>query len=217
MLAKLFLSFSVFFYLFSSVNVSLSQKMTDKEYADSVYNAMDYSNSVVRDLAVKLAKKAGGKYNIKQICYIWDYLKKNWSYVNDPSNSEYIAKASESAALLAGDCDDFAVLLAALLKDIGGTPRIILAWNSTGGHSFTEIYATDDYNTLKKLFQSIQNFYNWKNLFKGKKLTLHYEKNKQGYWINLDWNSSYVGDSPIFNFTKRIIISDDGSYITENK
>lgn len=217
MLAKLFLSFSVFFCLFFSVNISLSQKMTDKDYADSVYNSMDYSNSVVRDLAVKLAKKAGGIYNIKQICYIWDYLKKNWSYVSDPSNSEYIAKASESADLLAGDCDDFAVLLAALLKDIGGTPRIILAWNSTGGHAFTEIFATNDFKKLKKLFENIQNFYNWKNLHKGKKYTLYYEKTKQGYWINLDWNSKYVGDSPIFNYTKRIIISDDGTYTIENK
>jgi hypothetical protein len=214
---KIFLLIIPGMYLFLSFGTVISQ-MSDKEYADSVYNAMDYNNRTVRDLAVRLARKAGGPYNIKQICYIWDYIKTNWSYVNDPSHTEYIAHASESATLLAGDCDDFAVLIAALLKAIGGTPRVNLVSNSSEGHAFTEIYATNDYKVLLQLFDDIRDFYFWKTLFKGKKLTFNYEKDGLGrYWINLDWFSEYVGDSPFYKYTKRIVVNDDGTFFTINQ
>jgi len=40
-----------------------------------------------------------------------------------------------------GDCDDFAILMSALIESVGGTTRIILARNSsTGGHAYTEVY-----------------------------------------------------------------------------
>ena len=44
---------------------------------------------------------------------------------------------------LRGDCDDYAVLLAALIKDIGGSPRIVVTHN----HAYAEVYLCKEEDT----------------------------------------------------------------------
>ena len=45
--------------------------------------AVDISNPTTNDFAVRLASKFPGEYNIGQICQIYDYIVRNWKYVND--------------------------------------------------------------------------------------------------------------------------------------
>ena len=112
----------------------------------SVYagEAIDYKNPVVRDFAVEATNEnfknaqEGTKFKYRiliQCLAVFKKINENWNYVSDPKDEEYIAKASESVKLLAGDCDDHSILMAACIKSIGGiqdlcTPTVIYIPNS---------------------------------------------------------------------------------------
>jgi transglutaminase-like putative cysteine protease len=108
---------------------------TLKEEAKEVAEAIDYKNPVTRNYAVKLASEYPGEYNVGQICSVYEHIRYNWKYVSDPSGRDYYASASETIGNgLAGDCDDFAILMAAAIEAIGGSSRIIAASGPKGNH-----------------------------------------------------------------------------------
>jgi hypothetical protein len=113
---------------------------TDRE----IVSAIDYKNPVVRDFAVTatnenfVRQQEGTKMRYRTLIQCFAVFKKineNWNYVSDPQDEEYIAKASESVKLLAGDCDDHSILMAAAIKAIGGIPRLVY----TNGHIYPEL------------------------------------------------------------------------------
>lgn len=97
-----------------------------------IIDAVDYTNPKVRNFALSATTKhfKNVKYAEKdrlmiQCFAVFKEIKERWNYVNDPKGSEYIAYASESLQHFSGDCDDHAVLMAACIKAIGGSPRLI--------------------------------------------------------------------------------------------
>lgn len=163
---------------------------TDEE----IIKAIDYKNPIVRDFAVTAAneffedeQRTKMKYHILVQCLaVFKKINENWNYVNDPQDEEYIAKASESVKLLAGDCDDHSILMAAGIKAIGGTPRLVY----TKGHIYPEILIGNkkDLDYMSSLIR--------KKLFPQKSMgkTLHYHKDEKGnIWLNLDYTAGYPG------------------------
>ena len=107
-------------------NGNLNLKMLDE--------ACDYLCPYTKQFANSLAGKSPGPFNAGQICEIFDYCFKNWKYVNDPTGAEYVASASESIeGNLAGDCDDFAILIASCIMAIGGDACINTGGGAQGG------------------------------------------------------------------------------------
>jgi Ca2+/Na+ antiporter len=155
--------------------------------------AMDYNNPAVRDFAVAATSeffKGEQQKNFdlrKQIqCFaVFKKINSNWNYVDDPQNSEYFAKASESAKLLAGDCDDHAVLMAACIKAIGGKARLVY----TTAHIYPELFIGNK-NALERI-----NYLVKEQLFiaESKGHDLHYHEDKDGIWLNLDYTQHYPG------------------------
>jgi len=164
---------------------------TDQE----IINAIDYKNRLVRDFAISAANEFFGeeqqttkmKYHILVQCLaVFKKINDNWNYVSDPEDEEYIAMASESVKLLAGDCDDHSILMAAAIKAIGGRPRLVY----TKGHIYPEILIGNK-KDLEHISSLIHN-----KLFpvesQGK--TIHFHKDEQGdIWLNLDYTASYPG------------------------
>ena len=164
---------------------------TDRE----IVNAIDYKNPVVRDFAVGatnenfIRQQEGTKMRYRTLIQCFAVFKKineNWNYVSDPEDEEYIAKASESVKLLAGDCDDHSILMAAAIKAIGGTPRLVY----TNGHIYPELLigSRKDLEHMGKLIHE--------KLFpeESSGRTIHYHKDEAGkIWINLDYTASYPG------------------------
>jgi hypothetical protein len=163
---------------------------TDQE----IINAIDYKNPVVRNFAVEAANEyfndhQGTKMKYRtlvQCMAVFKKINENWNYVNDPQDEEYIAKASESVKLLAGDCDDHSILMAAAIKAIGGTPRLVY----TKGHIYPEILVGNkrDFEIISSLIR--------RKLFpeeiSGR--TINYHKDESGdIWLNLDYTASYPG------------------------
>jgi hypothetical protein len=158
-----------------------------------IINAIEYENPRVRNFAVMATSK-----NFKNIKGYSDYrtlvqcfavfkeINSRWNYVSDPKDGDYIATASESLSYFSGDCDDHSILMAASVRAIGGTPRLI----HTKGHIYPEILigTLNDLETVNYLIKNV--------LFEKEsyKKQLHYHIDERGQvWLNLDYTAKYPG------------------------
>jgi len=150
---------------------------------NSLISAVDITNETTNDYAVRLASKFPGEYNIAQVCNIFDHIVKKWKYVNDSDKTENYRSASRTINnKFSGDCDDFAILLSALIESIGGYTRISFAYNQQGGHAFTEVLIAKNKKEMNDVIDDIN------ALYRTKKFKINYTIDKKGrYWINLDW------------------------------
>jgi hypothetical protein len=158
-----------------------------------ILNAIEYQNPKVRNFAVMAVNK-----NFKNIRGYSDYrtiiqcfavfkeINSRWNYVSDPKDGDYIATASESLEYLSGDCDDHSILMAACVRAIGGTPRLI----HTKGHIYPEILI-GNMNDLETVNFLIKNKLFAKESY-GKQLHYHIDERNQ-VWLNLDYTAKYPG------------------------
>jgi putative hemolysin len=178
-------------------------------------------NPRVNDEAVVLALMYPGDLTIDQIASIYSYLKngdgskKGWGYVRDPRGIDYLRYANASLKLGdrancvgGGDCDDFAILMAALVESVGGTTRIILARsNTTGGHAYTEVYL----GCLNPSNNQVEDIINWlKKKFDADKIYTHIDTDTNDVWLNLDWGPDEKGNThpggPFYQGDKHIVL-----------
>jgi hypothetical protein len=160
---------------------------------DEVRAAIDFRDPVVRSFAVRAATtwfreeaEVGDDFTLVQAFSIFKVINSSWVYVSDPSDDEYFAKASESVPLLAGDCDDHAVLMAASIKAIGGDVRLV----RTTGHIYPEMNVGDAQG-MQHAAYLIRNV-----LFpqEAGHAALYYHTDAKGdRWINLDYTRHYPG------------------------
>jgi hypothetical protein len=158
-----------------------------------IENAVDYNNPKVRNFAIsatsKYFKHTQGYEEYRTIiqCFaVFKEINSNWNYVHDPKNKDYIASASESITYLSGDCDDHSILMAACIRSIGGTPRLI----HTDGHIYPELLigTKTDLETINYLIK------NELFLIESKNQSIHYHIDERNQiWLNLDYTAKYPG------------------------
>jgi hypothetical protein len=161
-------------------------------------DAIEYQNPKIRNFAIMATTKhfkkyqANEKYRTTIQCFaVFKEINSRWNYVSGPKGFDYIAKATESIQHLSGNCVGHSVLMAACVKSIGGTPRLI----HTGGHIYPELLIG-----TKKDLENI-NYIIKNELFtkKTKGNKLHYHIDERGnIWLNLDYTASYPG-GPFLN------------------
>jgi hypothetical protein len=102
----------------------------------------------MRGLALKITRKVPRNIstglpdlrNIDQIANaIYKWITRNINYVRDPWNIERIQSPDVTIRQQAGDCDDHAILSAALLQSLGIQTGFRIV--SRSGHSYDHIYA----------------------------------------------------------------------------
>jgi Penicillin binding protein transpeptidase domain len=179
--------------------INENENKYDKTNISNIIKSIDYTNPITRNYAVRTANKYIGYFNILQVCEIFDDIIHRWRYISDPSDSEYFASASETIkeTKFSGDCDDFAILVAATVKAIGGKIHIALASNKEGGHAFAEVMLTKEMGTPNEVKSKIIEYYKNKNVYINKN-DIHITDRKGKLWINLDWWSipQHVGGKP---------------------
>ncbi len=158
-----------------------------------ILRAIDFENPRVRNFALlattKHFKKIKGyqKHRMLTQCFaVFKEINHNWNYVNDPKGQEYFANASESLQHFSGDCDDHSILMAACIRAVGGTPRII----STTEHVYPEmlIGSKENFEAIHFLIKEV--------LFSAQvgSNELHYHQDEYGQiWLNLDYTAKYPG------------------------
>ncbi len=158
-----------------------------------IIKATNYDNPKVRNFAIMATSKhfknlkSYGEYRTIIQCFAaFQEINSRWNYVSDPKGRDYIASASESIAYLSGDCDDHAILMAACVRAIGGTPRLI----HTTGHIYPEILIgrKSDLEAVNYLIKKVL-FVN-----ESKDNEIHYHIDERGQvWLNLDYTARYPG------------------------
>jgi transglutaminase-like putative cysteine protease len=171
----------------------LIQEIGPFEDADILRGRINDQDPAVRSFAVRAATTwftdvdvRPDEFTLVQAFSIFKVINSNWTYVSDVKDGEYFAPASESTQLLAGDCDDHAILMAACLKAIGADVRLV----RTTGHIYPELHIGDQkamaraaYLVREVLFPDVANH-----------ATLFYHTDQNGdRWINLDYTRRYPG------------------------
>lgn len=158
-----------------------------------ILEAINYDDPGIRNFALmattKYFKNVKSHKQYRQMiqCFaVFKEIRDRWNYVNDPKGREYIADATESLQHFSGDCDDHAIFMAACIRAIGGTPRII----HTGGHLYPEMLVGSkaDLEAANYLIKQV--------LFveesRGKEIHYHIDERGQ-IWLNLDYTATYPG------------------------
>ncbi len=147
-----------------------------------INNKIEPFDPDVRSMAASSAKKYPGQYNIYQICSLFDDTKRDIQYISDPRGKDIWSTPNETLTIGAGDCDDYAILLASLIESIGGTSRIYL----TDNHAFATVYIG---NNTEKMANAISKHYG--------PVPVYYTTDEYGSWLILDPTSSiYAGGLP---------------------
>lgn len=197
------------------------------ELKETLTARVEPENAAVRHEAVVLAARYSGDHSIDQISSIYGYLKggagetRGWSYVPDSRGVDYFMYANETLSIGkdagcagAGDCDDFAILMAALVESVGGTTRIILANNSsTGGHAYTEVYL----GSLSELNSQVEGIIDWLwQEYGTDRIYTHIDTDTKDVWLNLDWGPDEKGNAhpggPFYQGEKHIVLCIRDSY-----
>jgi len=206
-----------FLYL-NIVNVSRSDEALmnsagsapENRRSAAIRDALDSHDPVTRDFAVSLIPRIhGGTFNLAQICDLWESVYYRWTYVDDPNGDDYFSPASRTITLgFKGDCDDFAIVVAAMIESIGGDARIVTAQNSTYAHAYPEVYIGDTPEEFEAAAAYIRERYHVTDV--GCHITT--AKNGPRYWLNLDWWSTHPGGKFYADEGVRIAYFPDGHW-----
>jgi len=158
-----------------------------------ILKAVEFNNPAVRNFALSATTMhfkgtTGHREQRKMIqaFAVFKEIRNRWNYVNDPKGEEYIATASESLQHFSGDCDDHAILMAACIRAVGGTPRLI----HTGGHIYPEMLVGKK-SELEAAVYLIKELL-FVNESKNKEIHYHIDERGQ-IWLNLDYTARYPG------------------------
>lgn len=163
-----------------------------------IIDAVEYQNPKIRNFAIIAINKnfmdLKGYHDystIVQAFAVFKEINSRWNYVSDPKGHDYIAKATESVQYLSGDCDDHSIFMAACIKSIGGTMRLI----HTKGHIYPELLIGSKID-LERINYAIK-----KELFptESRHKPINYHIDERGkIWLNLDYTAKYPG-GPFMN------------------
>jgi len=185
------------------IPVLLGQPGTANATAARIAQSADYQSPAVRAFVdAHTAKGAGGPSTLADVFSVWEAIYANWTYVRDPPGFNLYLPASRSVTGgMKGNCLDYAILNAAAVESLGGTARVIAAYDREGnGHAYTEIYVGDSMDAVRQVGDYIAARYSAR--------TVHWHiadgpSGEKEYWLNLDWQAGYPG-GPIF--------ADNGAY-----
>jgi len=161
--------------------------------ADKLRDLVVGNDPLVRKEAVRMATAnfadtpiGADEFTLVQSFSIFKEVNRKWKYVSDVKGAEYFAPPAESIELMAGDCDDHAVLMAALIKSIGGQVRLV----RTEGHVYPELRIGDDQRLERAAFL-IRKVLFVKEV--GDAPLYHHTDADGIHWINMDYTRNYPG------------------------
>jgi len=163
--------------------------------APAVTEAIDPTSPETRNTAVRIAAADEGPFRIEQVARLWSHVRGEWRYVNDPRGDEFFAPASQTIANeYAGDCDDFAIVLSAMIEAIGGESRIVMIDGEQGGHAYAEVCVQEEAEAVARRL-SVHYRNNWDRYLGRERLeNIHFRSSPScPVWLNLDWNARVPG------------------------
>lgn len=178
----------------SAVNTPLAaRKLAPFHDAEKLQALVDDPTATVRKEAVRMATanfsevaKANKEFTLIQSFSVFKEINSRWKYVSDVKGGEYFAPPAESIELMAGDCDDHALLMASCIKAIGGVVRLV----RTEGHVYPELLVGDEAQ-LERAGYLIRKVLFTKEV--GDAPLYHHTDADGRHWLNLDYTRPYPG------------------------
>ena len=129
-----------------------------------------------------------GRFNLGQVCDVFDHLLLRWKPLDDPTHNELVTAAAALWEMPAGDCDDFSVALSAALTSIGGVTRISFVYNAENqGHAYPEI-------CLGRIDRTKAEIYLRSRYELSDEAPIHMREDSDGLiYLNLDYTASHPG------------------------
>lgn len=175
---------------------SAQERSIRRRIAPRVQAAIDPSRPETRNAAVRVAAQDEGAFRVEQVARIWSHVRGRWRYVNDPNGEEFFAKASDTITQndFAGDCDDFAIVLSAMIEAIGGRTRVVMLDGEQGGHAYTEVCVPGTPDEVARRLALHYRRHRDPNLGAQRLTNIHFRASPDcPIWLNLDWNARVPG------------------------
>jgi len=191
---------------FSEHTIEVAE-LTDIHDYDLEYNYRNYYKRVneliyfdsdnVASAAENATSGLGDEYNIGKVCAIYDYLDDNCVYTDDPGGDKWYSP-DELLDSLEGDCEDYAMLIAAMVNEVGGTSRVYL----TKDHAFAAVFVGNSTAEFDQASADVQAYY-------GTEMFTHAMIDDTGYWMIADPLGTFymgglaVGQSPTEQYNEQ--------------
>lgn len=114
----------------------MPERYTRKGFQPYV-KAVDKNSPQLRAIAAELT--AGCADTECRAARIYAFVQQKVSYLSDPAGFELIQKPEETLALMAGDCEDLAILVSSLLWNIGVESQLV----ATDTHMYSRVCGID--------------------------------------------------------------------------
>jgi hypothetical protein len=162
-----------------------STTMNPTNYYDKVNSRIDEAS--VGNVLTSVEAVYPGQYNLLQVCQAYEWVRTNVAYVAE--TGDYWQSANETLNSLSGDCEDHAILIASIIKGLGGNARV----NIIDGHAFSTVFVASNSSELQAVEESIESYY-WAP---SGSLRINYLIDDFGYWMVMDTTGEpYVGGLP---------------------
>jgi hypothetical protein len=179
---------------------SPQERSIRRRIAGNVRDAIDPTHPDTRNAAVRVAAEEEGPFRIEQVARIWSHVRGRWAYANDPRGEEFFSRASATLTNLTehgkygGDCDDFAIVLAAMTESIGGRARIVMLDGEQGGHAYAEVCIQAEPEQVAQRMAAHYRTHRDEYLGSQRLSNIHFRSSSDcPVWLNLDWNARVPG------------------------
>ncbi|MBG7613172.1 transglutaminase domain-containing protein [Polaribacter sp. BAL334] len=168
----------------------INEELIKSKIPPVIGNLIQVEGLVLKEVSELNIKLNTSGSQLEQILAMQNYVFKNWHYIFDPITGKDTWRSAEATLSLkyndqySGDCDDFAILMASMARQIGLKSRMIGGFDDESGHAFAEFLLPEE-----ELSNELLN-------------GLDFRKDSLGIWVSLDW---FKGENHK-KFTKNIII-----------
>ncbi|MCL7755010.1 transglutaminase-like domain-containing protein [Polaribacter sp. Z022] len=173
--------------------VIIRNELVKNKIPPAIGNLIQVEGLVLKEVSELNIKLNTSGSQIEQIIAIQEHIFKNWHYIFDPVTGKDTWRSAEATLSLkykgqySGDCDDFAILMASIARQIGLRSRMVGGFDGESGHAFAEFLVPVNLSSNKWLFGT------------------DYRTDNSGKWVSLDWFKGKSHDK----YTNNIIIYED--------
>lgn len=168
--------------------IIIKKELIENKIPPAIGNLIQVEGLVLKEVSELNIKLNTSGSQIEQILVFQKHIRKNWHYIFDPKTGKDTWRSAEATLSLkyknqySGDCDDFAILLASIAKQIGLRSRMVGGYSGDSGHAFAEFLVPKN----EEKNQMLNN--------------VDYRIDNAGKWVSLDWFEGKDHDK----FTKNI-------------
>lgn len=153
-------------------------------FFDKANRLMNSKDPAVLQKAGEIQAHFPGAFSIYQAAAAFDFVHSNITYKAEPPGDDHWQSPAETLGLQSGDCEDYTLLLSAMISALGGTTRFHVETD----HAFLSVFIGTD---IRAATDALSRYYNTD-------VNLASFSDRFGYWFSADaTDSTFLGSLPL--------------------